>query len=87
MFSNYLSFIFCFSGFYLKDLWFYIHLLLFLYFSLSDTSFDFDSSMIFLKYAFTFLFTGIIGVYLVYLLDRDAIVIFIKNISYFPFLL
>lgn len=86
-FSYSISFIFRFSGFYLKDLWYYIHLLFLLYLTLSDISFDFDSLMIFLKYAVIFLTTGILFVYLVYLYGHATLQIFIKNILYFLFIL
>lgn len=79
-FSYSISFIFRFSGFYLKDLWYYIHLLFLLYLTLSDISFDFDSLMISLKYAFIFLITGILFVYLVYLYGHATLQISIKNI-------
>lgn len=82
-----LSFILRFSGFYLKDLWFYILLLFLLWLSLSDISFDFDSSMIFLRYAFIIFYNGIIFVYLVYLRGRDSLQISIKNILFFLFIL
>ena len=57
-----------FSGYLSKDLWLYIPLLYFCYFSLQEILFDMDSLMIYLKYTNNFFFVGIYLVYRTYLL-------------------